>query len=500
VLDVPALDKGYALLRSTPYPYFREVALGHECRFLHGVVEAVLAMHTFRKWQVSELLCSARIRNIVRGAYGVLGWTYDEDDHHVYVDGKRIGAKVSLARKGLDGETVLWPELAEEPGESNAVLITEDFTHDGLIIFRRDEIYDAPYCLFEASWEVYSLIGRLQSYFELRGSKPPLSVDELEQQIEFTNRKLFEVQEALTESERRLKITEIYTRKSLVEMIRSGDDPTTSPAREEEMTVMFSDIRDFASLSESMSAQDIVGFLNGYFNRMNGCILRNGGEIDKLMGDCIMAGFTRCPDAVGAGNDMKLELAEYNRQRVSHSHVPVRTGIGMTYGNVIVGNIGSSSKLDHTLIGDTVNASARVESLTKQYRLGLLVSEWVKTRLPEGVTTRFIDFTTVKGLKVPMRIYEIYEYEPDRIKEKKLDIQRDLEAAFGLYQDGKFEEAGRLYDEMKERVGPHTYFENVCADPVLDFFSDRCRSIVKRMDTGMFSLKDWDGIHRPQQG
>ncbi len=497
-LEVAALDKGYALLKSTPYPYFRRIALGHECRFLHGVVEAVLAMHTFRKWQVSELFCSAPIENIVNGAYGPLGWKCDEDDNHVYVNGKRIGAKVTLVRKEVEGATVLWPEIAEERGEPDAVMITDDFVHDGLTIFRKDEIYDAPYCLFEASWEVYSLIGRLQSYFELRGSKPPLSVDELEQQIEFTNRKLFEVQEALTESERRLKITEIYTRKSLVEMIRSGDDPTTSPAREEEMTVMFSDIRDFATLSESMSAQDIVLFLNGYFNRMNGCILRNGGEIDKLMGDCIMAGFTGCPDAVDAGTDMKLELAEYNRQRVSHSHVPVRTGIGMTYGNVIIGNIGSTSKLDHTLIGDTVNASARVESLTKQYRLGLLVSEWVKDRLPDEVTTRFIDFTTVKGMKEPMRIYEIYGYEPDRIKEKKLDIQPDLDAAFGLYQDGKFEEAGALYDEMKRRVGPHTYFPDACADPVLDYFADRCRSIAKRVDTGVFSLQDWDGVHRPQ--
>jgi hypothetical protein len=68
-----------------------------------------------------------------------------------------------------------------------------------------------------------------------------------------------------------------------------------------------------------------------------------------------------------------------------------------------------------------------------------------------------------------------------------------------MYQDGKFQEAGKLYDEMKERVGPHTYLTEVCADPVLDYFADRCRSIVKRMDTGVFSLKDWDGIHRPHQ-
>jgi class 3 adenylate cyclase len=321
-------------------------------------------------------------------------------------------------------------------------------------------------------------------------------VDELEKQIEFTNEKLFEVQEALSESERRLKITEIYTRKSLVEMIRRGDDPTTSPARQQQMAVMFSDIRDFASLSEEMSAQEVVSFLNGYFNRMNRSILRKNGEIDKLMGDCIMAGFSTCLDAVAAGVDMKRELADYNKRRMADSEAPVRTGIGITYGDVVVGNIGSSSKLDHTLIGDTVNASARIEALTKHYRLGILVSEWVKRRLTDDVASRFIDFTTVKGIRVPLRIYEVFENEPDWVKEKKLDIQREFEAAYEMYRAGRFGEASKLYGELAERVGPHKYYPPLCADPVLDFFAERCGNMAGKVDRGELSAREWDGIYR----
>ncbi|MFC1672037.1 adenylate/guanylate cyclase domain-containing protein [Planctomycetota bacterium] len=495
-MDVSFLGKGYALLTNTPYPYFGDIALGHECGFLKGVMEAMLAMHTFRTWKLTELICSARLKNIITKAYGFLDWRYDEDDRAVYLNGTRIGAKVHLISKKVNGREILWPEVDRDRTGSNAVLITENYFHDELQIFRKNEIYNAPYCVFEASWEVYSILGRLQSYFDQRGRKAALPVDELERQIEFSNQKLFEVQEALSESERRLKITEIYTRKSLVEMIRVGDDPTRSPAREERMAVMFSDIREFATLSESMSAQEIVFFLNSYFNRMNKSILKNGGEIDKLMGDCIMAGFSRCGDAVNAGVEMKLELAEYNKRRVFLDEPPVHSGVGVTFGDVVVGNIGSGSKLDHTLIGDTVNASARVEALTKHYRLGLLVSEQVMDRFTGSAAARFIDYTTVKGKREPLRIYEIYEYEPDRIREKKLDIQPDLETAFELYVAGRFDEAVRLYTDLIARVGPHTYQEGVCADPALNFFAGRCRALTEQVKTGRFDRGAWDGVHR----
>jgi hypothetical protein len=175
----------------------------------------------------------------------------------------------------------------------------------------------------------------------------------------------------------------------------------------------------------------------------------------------------------------------------------VRNGIGITYGDVVVGNIGSNSKLDHTLIGDTVNASARIESLTKSYRLGMLVSEWVRDKFTGNVATRFIDLTTVKGMTSPIRIYEVYEHEPDWIKDKKLYMEPDMETAFELYAAGQFDEASTLYGHLKRAIGPHRYYEGLCADPVLDFFADRCAHISKQVAGGAFSLEEWDGVYRP---
>jgi len=493
-LELVHLGEGYVVLKNTPYPYFKQIALGHECNFFLGVMEAVFTLHRLKMHQIRELFCSARIQNIITKAYGFLDWECSEDETCVYINGKPVAEKIRLKSVQRFGQEFFLPEAEPESTSVNAVRVTGDFFHNDILIFKKGEIFNAPYCLYEARWNKTGLWGRIMSFFRAP-EEDALSVEELERQITFSNQKLFEVQDALSESERRLKITEVYTRKSLVEKIRDGVDPTRETAQEKEMAVMFSDIRDFTPLAESMSPKDLVRFLNSYFNRMNEVIHKHNGEIDKLIGDCIMAGFVNSRDAVQAAVDMKKALSQYNRERYSYRLGLIRSGIGITYGPLVTGNIGSSTKMDYTMIGDPVNASSRLEGLTKIYRVGLLVSEEVKQTLPLDTAVRFIDFTHVKGKAHPLRVYEIFEYEPEHVREKKFSIQKDLEAAFDMYLQGRFKEVGFLYRDLISRVGKHTYDTDRCADPILEVFAERCSILERQVRKGLFSADEWDGIY-----
>ncbi len=495
IVDLVHYTKGHAILKNTPYPYFREISLGHECHFLHGIIEAICNLHKFRNVNVRHLICSAKIQNIIRKAYGFKGWTCTEDEFFVYINGIKLARKIALLEKEINGQQILQPEADPRNTDFNAVEVLINFVDKGTAIFRKGEILNAPYCLFESIWNPVNLLYR---FFPSAGQvrEKNISAEDLDQQIQFTNQKLFEVQEALAESERRLNITEVYTRKSLVEKIRKGEDPTRESAAEKNMAVMFSDIRGFTPLSETMSPADLVEFLNSYFNRMNEMIHKNSGEIDKLIGDCIMAGFASSAEAVQAGIDMKKALALYNRDRYGWGQMPVRSGIGITWGTVVVGNIGSSTKMDHTMIGDTVNASSRIESLTKYYRLGLLVSGEVADELDENTACRFIDFSRVKGKKEHLRIFEVFEHEPSPIQEKKRMVQPGFDEAFECYLAGEFTDAEKMYLELAKLIGPHSIRKGMCADPVVEVFAARCRELALKTENGILRKDEWTGVYR----
>ncbi|MFZ5562529.1 MAG: adenylate/guanylate cyclase domain-containing protein, partial [Thermodesulfobacteriota bacterium] len=177
------------------------------------------------------------------------------------------------------------------------------------------------------------------------------------------------------ETARRLRITEVYTRKSLVEMIAAGDDPTRIPPQDRDACVLFADIREFTRLSEDRAPMKIVEMLNDFFDRMNRCIIRENGEIDKLIGDGIMALFDDPDACLRAAVAMCRELRSLNGAGVWPPDRSIAIGIGINSGRVVAGNIGSPSKMDYTVIGDIVNAASRLEALTRHYGVPLIVSE-----------------------------------------------------------------------------------------------------------------------------
>jgi class 3 adenylate cyclase len=311
------------------------------------------------------------------------------------------------------------------------------------------------------------------------------------------------------ESERRLKLMEIYTRKSLVSEIEKGNDPTKFEPQNIQIATLFSDIRDFTGISEGLKPLEVVEMLNAYFNRMNATIIKHNGEIDKLMGDCIMALFKNPDDALKSAIEMRMELARFNEVEERYSisgrygiSRRINNGIGLNFGEVIIGNIGSESKMDYTVVGDIVNTASRLEALTKYYKVPLIISEDLKVQLKsrkmdstsevESISQyhiRFLDEVLVKGKSNPMKIYEVFDFEPHEIIEVKEGNVSALAEAFKYYQQGEFLKAIEIYSKMNSTSEVESISNS---DPVLYFFSERCKNLQIQKDAGL--LKEWNGV------
>jgi class 3 adenylate cyclase len=216
------------------------------------------------------------------------------------------------------------------------------------------------------------------------------------------------------------------------------------------MSILFSDIRDFTSLSESMTPADNFKFLNAYLSRMEPAIIKNNGFIDKYIGDEIMALFSGgADDAVRAGIAMLQTLAEYNQYRSRYGYVPIKIGIGINTGSMMLGTIGGTSRMDSTVISDAVNLASRLEEMTKHYRVPLLISHYTFSQLQDAnqFAFRLIDRLQVRGKSTAVSVYEVFDADRPEIREAKLATKREFEQALLLYNMGCLSEATQLLEE-----------------------------------------------------
>jgi adenylate cyclase len=189
--------------------------------------------------------------------------------------------------------------------------------------------------------------------------------------------------------------------------------------RRREMTVLFSDIRGFTSVTEKGEPEALVAQLNEYFSTMVDVVFRHHGTIDKFVGDMVMALFGAPVDdeahaehAVAAAVDMVRELAELNHTWVSQGKVPLDIGIGVNSGSMIAGNIGSSSIMSYTVIGDHVNLGSRLESLNKEFGTRIIISDATRSRLHGSYQLRPLGDVVVKGKSHPVAIFEVVVPSP----------------------------------------------------------------------------------------
>lgn len=207
-------------------------------------------------------------------------------------------------------------------------------------------------------------------------------------------------------------------------------------ADEDEVAILFCDIRGFTGLSERMKPQELMNFLNSYFLRMNDPIHQNGGFIDKFIGDAIMALFDhpggsstdKATDALNASLDLQKALKVYNSHRAKCGYEPIRVGVGVHYGPVILGTVGSDDRMDTTVIGDSVNLAFRLEGLAPKYHADIVISAQTLNAIEEQhtVTYRMLDLVRVKGRKAPIHIFEVLNHLVEEERALKLLIDEDI--------------------------------------------------------------------------
>jgi len=220
---------------------------------------------------------------------------------------------------------------------------------------------------------------------------------------------------------------------------------------QQEMTVMFSDIRSFTTLSEAMTPQETFNFINSYLSQVSPVIRQHNGFIDKYIGDAIMALFPESAnDAVQAAIAMQKEVGKYNKFREKQGYVPIAIGIGLHTGNLMLGTIGESERMETTVIADAVNLASRLEGLTKLYGAGILISHKTLCCLDytQEQCFRFLDRVMVKGKKLAVAVFEVYEGDEPEQKRLKSQTQARFEVAVFLYYQQQFEEAQQIFQEV----------------------------------------------------
>jgi adenylate cyclase len=229
--------------------------------------------------------------------------------------------------------------------------------------------------------------------------------------------------------------------------------------RKQPVTVLFSDIRGFTTMTESADADKLVAQLNEYFAEMVGSVLKNEGTLQKFIGDAIMAVWgdthsegieTDARGAVTAALQMRVALAKLNEQwQAGPDRRKLSIGIGVNHGEVIVGNIGHPQRMEFTVLGDGVNLAARLESATKQFHADILVGEQVEKLTREHFIYRTVDLLTVKGKTKPIEVFSLLG---DRSVPPSawLSIYHE---GIQLYRARKFSEAAGKFETARHQIG-----------------------------------------------
>ncbi len=238
---------------------------------------------------------------------------------------------------------------------------------------------------------------------------------------------------------------------------------------QQKMSILFSDIRTFTTLSETLTPEDNFKFINAYLSRMEPSITNHNGFIDKYIGDAIMALFSgQADDAVKAGIAMLHQLRIYNQHRQNSGYPPIRIGIGINTGGLMLGTIGGVSRMDSTVISDAVNLASRIEELTKYYQVPLLISHHTFSRLsdPTNYAIRLIDKVKVKGKSELVTVYEVFDADLSQIRAAKLATLQTFTEAWYFYNLKAFAEAKKRFAEVL-RVNPQ--------DQVANIYLNRCQ-------------------------
>jgi PAS domain S-box-containing protein len=276
--------------------------------------------------------------------------------------------------------------------------------------------------------------------------------------------------------EKRLRGTMVrFMSDRVVEQLLEGGESVLGGTAQE-VSILFSDIRRFTGLAETLSPRELVATLNEYFTAMVDVIFERGGTLDKFIGDALMAVFGApfvSPDdtdhAVEAAIDMIRRLHAFNRDGAKRGRRPLDIGVGINTGEVVAGTIGSPKRMDYTVIGDHVNLAARIEAANRYYGTKLLVSEHTVEKLAGRHTTRELDRVRVHGRNLPVRLFEVLDHH--------------TRTSFPHIADGlaAFEGGLHHYRRREWELGARCFADALRANPKdrpTQIFLDRCWTYI----------------------
>jgi len=247
---------------------------------------------------------------------------------------------------------------------------------------------------------------------------------------------------------------------------------------------MFTDIRNFTTIAEGFMPDELVEHLNRYFDLLGNIILQKEGIVNKYIGDAIMGFFgapIRHPDdaerALRAALEMQKVLVKFNSEMKANENPPFKTGIGVSYGWVTVGNIGFEKKMEYTVIGDPVNYGSRLEGLTKMYKQDVIVSASIFMKVKGIIPCRPVDMVSVKGRKKNSEM--VYTASLDLTKREK-EGWAYHNGGIKRYLDRQFKEAIKYFQAVKKCIPD---------DFLADLFIERCIEYVKAPPPS-----DWTGV------
>lgn len=292
----------------------------------------------------------------------------------------------------------------------------------------------------------------------------------------------------VTEEKEKKKIRgafQYYLTASVMEEILKDPSKLKLGGDKKDLTVMFSDIRGFTTISEKLTPQELVHLLNEYLTAMTDIVFKYNGLLDKYIGDAIMAVWgdpVDQPDHPLRGCHTALEMMktlstmQEKWRQEGWPHVDI--GIGINTGDMVVGNMGSDMRFDYTVMGDNVNLSSRLEGINKEYGTHIVLSEFTYERVKDAMFCRELDSVRVKGKKLPVKIYELICDRKDAAPHEA--YARIFEEGLAKYKEGKWDEGIALFRKVLE-VQPD--------DPPSLLYIDRCEALKEHPPEGV-----WDGV------
>jgi len=252
-----------------------------------------------------------------------------------------------------------------------------------------------------------------------------------------------------------------------------------------DLSVLFSDIRGFTSISEKLTPEELVHLLNEYLTAMTNVVFKYDGLLDKYMGDAIMAVFgapldqpdhplRACRTALGMMEELKI----LQKKWAEEDRPVLNIGVGVNTGDMVVGNMGSEMRFDYTVMGDSVNLGSRLEGINKEYGTNIVISEYTYEAVKDVLFCRELDSVRVKGKKLPVRIFELMGEKKDA--EKWGNFVSLFEDGLLKYKQGLWDDAIGCFQEALE-IRPY--------DPPARLYIERCQALKTTPPEGQ-----WDGV------